>query len=342
MSNINIRILSEPISYQELSCITGWRISGIYKIENITNHKVYIGQSRDIIKRLKSHLNKEDNIYLRKAFIKYGFDNFSFEIIKQTYDLNYWETFLIQIYHSTDKNYGYNMQRGGEGGDPEITRQSWNNPEIRRKRIESQKGRVCSEETKKRMSAAQKGRIVSEETKQKIREKRKLQAPMSEESKLKHKQSVSNYWNSPEGQRQKQINFERIKSLPHTKGKRWFNNGIKNVVDYECPEGFVPGRIGNFSQSEETKQKKRDWYKNLSEEEKIIHNKKAADARRGKPKSDSCKENIGKANRGRKYYNNGEIEIMRFEQPDGFVPGRLPSIKEKISKGTKKALSSSK
>lgn len=114
--------------------------------------------------------------------------------------------------------------------------------ETRKKMSESHKGKICSEETKKRMSAAQKGRIVSEETKQKIREKRKLQAPMSEESKLKRKQSISNYWNSPEGQKQKQINSERNKSLPHTKGKRWFNNGVKNVVDYECPEGFVPGR----------------------------------------------------------------------------------------------------
>ena len=342
MSNINIRILSEQISYQELLRITGWKISGIYKIENIINHKVYIGQSRNIIKRLKSHLNKEDNIYLRKAFIKYGFDNFSFEVIKQTYDLNYWETFLIQIYHSTDKNYGYNMQRGGEGGDPEITRQSWNNPEIRRKRIESQKGRICSDETKKRMSAAQKGRIVSEETKQKIREKRKLQAPMSEESKLKHKQSVSNYWNSPEGQRQKQINSERSKSSPHAKGKRWFNNGVKNVVDYECPEGFVPGRIGNFSQSEETKQKKSDWYKNLTEEQRKEYKQHLSESHKGFHFNDEQKKHIGDANRGRKYYNNGVIEVMRFEQPDGFVPGRLPSIKEKISKGTKKALSSSK
>ena len=292
MSNINIRILSEPISYQELSRITGWRISGIYKIENLINHKVYIGKSMDIIFRLRfgHNLKYETNIHLLRAFKKYGLDNFSFEVIKLTYDLDYWETFLIQIYNATDERYGYNILPGGEGGDPEVSRRLWKDPLIREK----------------------------------------------------FSNSIKTYWNSLEGQEQKRINSENQKGRCNTKNKHWFNNGEINVVDYECPEGFVPGRIGNFSQSEETRQKKSDWYKNLSEEEKITHNKKASDARRGKPKSDTCKENISKANRGRKYYNNGVIEVMRFEQPDGFVPGRLPSIKEKISKGTKKALSSSK
>lgn len=56
----------------------------------------------------------------------------------------------------------------------------------------------------------------------------------------------------------------------------------------------------------------------------------------GKPKSDTCKANISKANKGRKYYNNGVIEVMRFECPEGFVPGRCPKAKESISKGMTK------
>ena len=41
-------------------------------------------------------------------------------------------------------------------------------------------------------------------------------------------------------------------------------------------------------------------------------------------------------NKGRKYYNNGKIEVMRFECPEGFVPGRCPKAKASISKGMKK------
>ena len=278
MFNYNNRILYSPISYQELKRIPKFTISGIYKIENLINHKVYIGQSKDILYRLKTgHLviKSEVNPHLRKAFEKYGFDNFSFEIIKQTYDLNYWEVFLIQIYRSTNKKYGYNILPGGKGGDSEVTKQSWRNSEIR--------------------------------------EKRKLSREL--------------YWSSPEGQRQRQINSERNKSLKQTKGKHWYNNGIEQILTEVCPKGFVAGQLFTRPCTEEAKQKKRDWYANLTEEERISHNRKAAEARKGKPKSDTCKANISKANKGRKYYNNGVIEVMRFECPEGFVPGRCPKKK---------------
>lgn len=208
--------------------------------------------------------------------------------------------------------------------------------ETKKKISESLKGKIVSEETRKKLSESQKGKTVSEETKQKIREKRKLQAPMSEESKQKQKESIQAYWSSPEGIKQKQINSENNKGSHTTKGKHWYNNGIKNIQCFECPDGFVPGRLGDFSQTEESNKKRSDWYHNLTEEQKSVHNKKAADARRGKPKSDRCRENISRANRGRRYYNNGIMEVMRFECPDGFVPGRCPSARESIRKGMKR------
>ena len=199
--------------------------------------------------------------------------------------------------------------------------------ETRKKMSNSLKGRIISNDTRKKLSESLKGHIVSEETKQKIREARAKQAPMSEESKAKRKLSIQAYWSSPEGQRQRQINSERNKSLKQTKGKHWFNNGKEQILTEICPEGFVKGQLFTKPCSEEAKQKKRDWYANLTEEQKIAHNKKAAEARKGKPKSDTCKANISKANKGRKYYNNGVIEVMRFECPEGFVPGRCPKKK---------------
>lgn len=65
-------------------------ICGIYKIENLINHKVYIGQSINIKIRWKNHLkvskNPNSNCYeypLYKAFRKYGINNFSFEILEE-------------------------------------------------------------------------------------------------------------------------------------------------------------------------------------------------------------------------------------------------------------------
>ena len=33
------------------------------------------------------------------------------------------------------------------------------------------------------------------------------------------------------------------KGNTNTKGMRWYNNGIKNIMSKECPDGFIPGRI---------------------------------------------------------------------------------------------------
>lgn len=91
-------------------------ITGIYKIENLINHKVYIGQSINIFRRWKEHIKLcKNNKYgvLYNSMRKYGIENFSFEIIKETKDLDYWEMFLIQLFKSTDRNYGYNVSCGG-------------------------------------------------------------------------------------------------------------------------------------------------------------------------------------------------------------------------------------
>jgi len=61
--------------------------SGIYKIKNIVNCKIYIGSAKSLKKRKSSHFNslknnKHRNNRLQKAFNKYGENNFKFEIIE--------------------------------------------------------------------------------------------------------------------------------------------------------------------------------------------------------------------------------------------------------------------
>ncbi len=65
-------------------------MKGIYKITNKKNKKSYIGQSIEIEKRWKWHINesqrtksKEYNKSLYMAFRKYGIENFTFEILEQ-------------------------------------------------------------------------------------------------------------------------------------------------------------------------------------------------------------------------------------------------------------------
>lgn len=314
MSNNNIRILSQPISYQELKSIHGLKITGIYKIENTVNHKVYIGKSVNVIERLKEHTYNEDNKHLRNAFKKYGLDKFSFEVIKQTYDLNYWEIFLIQIYRATDNRYGYNIATGGEGG-------------------------YLGEEWRQRIIAASRQYWSSpeaESTKMHLREKALAQLPRTKEQEEQRLKNLASFWNSPDGLAKKKKLSQKQIGVHNTKGMHWYNNGIKNILCFECPEGFVLGRLGDFSQSKEANQKRSDWYNNLTDEQRKEYKQRISNSHKGKHFTAERKKHIGDGNRGRKYYNNGVIEVMQFECPEGFVPGRCPKSKQAISKGTKK------
>lgn len=85
---------------------------GIYKITNLLNNKIYIGQSVHIEKRFLEHTWKDKNNHsaLSNAFKKYGKDNFSFEVIEEcNYKiLNIRERYYIISYNSLTPN-GYNI-----------------------------------------------------------------------------------------------------------------------------------------------------------------------------------------------------------------------------------------
>lgn len=94
---------------------------GIYKIENLINGKIYIGQSSNIERRWKNHkanaFNKNDKGYdypLYRAIRKYGLRNFSFEIIEECSltELNDKEKYYISKYNSFFN--GYNQTFGGD------------------------------------------------------------------------------------------------------------------------------------------------------------------------------------------------------------------------------------
>ena len=90
---------------------------GIYKIENLINHKIYIGQSIQIERRLQKHKTIKDDLYIHRAIQKYGVDNFSFEVIQECdqQQLSQREIYWIDFYNSLIPN-GYNMIPGGSNG----------------------------------------------------------------------------------------------------------------------------------------------------------------------------------------------------------------------------------
>lgn len=88
----------------------------IYKITNLVNGKIYIGQSKDYKKRWNEHKCRANNKYqtnqiITKAINKYGFENFKFEILdsaKTPEELNNLECYYIQKLNSLTPN-GYNI-----------------------------------------------------------------------------------------------------------------------------------------------------------------------------------------------------------------------------------------
>ena len=98
---------------------------GIYCFTNKISNKKYIGQSRDLETRKKSHLRNYDNPNLvtynglfYRAIRKYGIDNFDYEILYKEDNflsqnvLNELEHYYIKLYDSYGEN-GYNMNEGG-------------------------------------------------------------------------------------------------------------------------------------------------------------------------------------------------------------------------------------
>jgi group I intron endonuclease len=127
---------------------------GIYKIENIINHKVYIGQAADISDRWKAHkelLNRgvHHNNHLQAAWNKYGEEKFTHSTIQECNinELDELEQKWIESYK--ESNGVYNQTLGGQGT----------------------RGRIVSSETRKKISDAQRGKprqSHSEETRRKI------------------------------------------------------------------------------------------------------------------------------------------------------------------------------
>lgn len=90
--------------------------SGIYKIVNTKNGKVYVGSSKKLKHRKVNHFwrlrtNQHQNSYLQKAFNKYGADYFVFEILEELPidKLEERELYFINLYDSLNKGKGYNL-----------------------------------------------------------------------------------------------------------------------------------------------------------------------------------------------------------------------------------------
>jgi len=126
------------------------KVWSLYRITNKINSKVYIGQAADVSKRWHDHrkavkLNRPTQA-IHYALIKYGLDNFEFDVIalcRTQDDANETETELVKQYNSFIKNgNGYNVTLGGMNAPKteawrQMMRDHWADPEYKAKVAEA-------------------------------------------------------------------------------------------------------------------------------------------------------------------------------------------------------------
>lgn len=160
---------------------------GIYLVTNKINGHQYVGQSIDIKRRWVEHKcpsNIANDRTINKAYRKYGFDNFDYQVIEECSEemLDEREKFWINKLHPV-----YNMNEGGVGNKghhhSESTKKilsfksktQWENSteEEKAKRIANNlkgqpKGHKVSLETRDKLRLINLGKKHSEETKRKM------------------------------------------------------------------------------------------------------------------------------------------------------------------------------
>lgn len=135
-------------------------MTGIYRITNTADGKIYIGQSINISHRWSCHEydlknNRHKNSHLQRAYNKNP-NAFVFDVICCCEEecLNELEKFYINKYKSNDPSCGYNFESGGnsKGKASDETRKKLSLAKIGN---QAMKGKKLSEEWKKHLSEAQ-------------------------------------------------------------------------------------------------------------------------------------------------------------------------------------------
>lgn len=251
---------------------------GIYSITNKINGKRCIGSTIQKFEiRWKEHIKKLDskthyNPHLQSSWIKYGKDNFKFEIICH----NFWnskklreiENLFINLYKTRDNRFGYNKRSAGEVVEF--------NEETRKRMADSHKGekgfwfgKKLPEEVKEKISKANRGNFPSEETRKKLSESHKTEN-LTEETRKKLSES------------HKTENLTKEVRKKISEGVKGDKNGM-----------FGKHRFGNESPM---------FGKNHTEEAK----KKMSETRKGRNPSDETKKKMSESRKGRTCPNKGK------------------------------------
>jgi group I intron endonuclease len=180
-------------------------ITGIYLLRNLINGKIYVGKSVNIKRRMYQHSKPETyhkggaNTPIVRAIKKYGFENFSIEILQifegeeKDKEIIESEIFWIKKLKSNNFETGYNLLLGGTDwtgySHSDTTKQilsekaaeryqGENNPMFGKKHTKESKEKISNNRKQNKVAVGENnpffGKVHSDETKRIISEKAKL------------------------------------------------------------------------------------------------------------------------------------------------------------------------
>ena len=152
-------------------------------------------------------INKKTNRQLRPGTFKKGYQNVKLCMNKKTYTKTI-HRLVLETYNSIENQHLYHAHHKNHiKNDNRLENLEWElvTDHLR----EHNRGRVVSEETRRKISESHKGKVLSEEHKRKIGEARKIAGTKP----------------------------------PGTNGMKWWNNGVKSIMSKTHPgEGWVRGK----------------------------------------------------------------------------------------------------
>lgn len=210
----------------------------IYKYTNKITGQCYIGQtSMEVHQRAGKNGSKYRSAPFHNAIQQYGWNSFEQSVLKlcdTQEEADYYEKLFIEKYNTLVPN-GYNILSGGKGvGRGGLTGE--NHPMYGIHRYGSDNpmyGKHHNQESNRKNSESHKGKPNVN--------KGKKTGPLSEETKKKISESLQGRF-VPDTTRKKISDY--LKGKPNVnKGRKWYNNGIISIRAFNCPEGYLPGRL---------------------------------------------------------------------------------------------------